>query len=225
MRRPWSKNSIQPAPSSVWSGPQSRPVISLRRRPPANPISRMARSRRPRRDYAAAFNNRGVARRDKGDLDGALQDYTEAIRLKPDHANAFNNRGLGRRDKGDLDGALQDYTEAIRLKPDYANAFNNRSLARRDKGDLDGALQDCTEAIGLKPDDDNAFYNRGNARRDKGDLDGALQSRTASFNSTKEKKRLLRSLPSMKRETMPTAASTLVLSRGRRMRAGSTTKP
>jgi hypothetical protein len=34
------------------------------------------------------------------------------------------------------------------------------------------------------------------------------QSRTVSFNSAKEKKRLLRSLPSTKRETMPTAAST-----------------
>src|SRR5580692_7135638 len=53
----------------------------------------------------------------------------------------------------------------------------------------------------------------------------ATQSRTASFNSTSEKKRRLRSLPSTKRETMPTAASTLALSRGRRTRAGSTTKP
>ena len=32
-------------------------------------------------DDALAFNNRGLARRDKGDLDGALQDYTEAVRL------------------------------------------------------------------------------------------------------------------------------------------------
>jgi hypothetical protein len=39
------------------------------------------------------------------------------------------------------------------------------------------------------------------------------------------KKRRLRSLPSTKRETMPTAASTLALSRGRRRRAGGTTKP
>src|SRR6266852_4914098 len=39
------------------------------------------------------------------------------------------------------------------------------------------------------------------------------QSRTASFNSAKEKKRLLRSLPSTKRETMPTAASTLALAK------------
>jgi tetratricopeptide (TPR) repeat protein len=94
--------------------------------------------------------NRGIAHRAKGNLDAALQDFNEAIRLKPDHAPAFNNRGDGRRDKGDLDGALQDFNEAIRLKPDYALAFENRGNARRAKGDLNGALQDFNEASRLK---------------------------------------------------------------------------
>ena len=48
-------------------------------------------------------------------MEGALQDYNEAIRLKPDYALAFYNRGIARRDKGDVEGALQDYNEAIRL--------------------------------------------------------------------------------------------------------------
>src|SRR5260221_13361661 len=33
MMMPWSTHSIHPRPSSVWSGPQSRPVISLRAKP------------------------------------------------------------------------------------------------------------------------------------------------------------------------------------------------
>ena len=66
---------------------------------------------------ADAFNNRGNVRRAKGDVDGAIQDYTEAIRLKPDYVLAFNNRGNVRHAKGDVEGALQDYNEAIRLKP------------------------------------------------------------------------------------------------------------
>ena len=33
--------------------------------------------------FAEAYSNRGDARRSKGDLEGAVQDYTEAIRLKP----------------------------------------------------------------------------------------------------------------------------------------------
>src|ERR1035441_3210365 len=126
-------------------------------------------------DYADAFVNRGIARRAKGDVEGALQDFNEAIRLKPDSAITFIGRGNARRAKGDVEGALQDYNEAIRLKPDYADAFINRGVARRDKGDVEGALQDYNEAIRLKPDYALAFYNRSNARRAKGDLEGARQ--------------------------------------------------
>jgi Flp pilus assembly protein TadD len=125
-------------------------------------------------DYYGAFNNRGLARHDKGDLDGALADFTEATRLKPDYYGEFNNRGLARHNKGDLDGALADFTKAIRLKPDPASAFYNRGNVRRDKGDLDGALADYDEAIRLKPDYADAHHDRGNARRRKGDYSGAI---------------------------------------------------
>ena len=65
---------------------------------------------------------RGIVRRRdedeaKGDLEGALQDYDQAIRLKPDHAGAFYNRGLSRLFKGDLEGALQDWKQG-RAQPD-----------------------------------------------------------------------------------------------------------
>lgn len=109
-----------------------------------------------------------------GDLDGALDGYSEAIRLMPNYAEAYNNRGNVRRDKGDLQGALQDYDEAIRLKPD-APVFYNRGTMRSDKGDLDGALQDFNEAIRLKPDYADAYVNRGNALSNKGDLKGAMR--------------------------------------------------
>jgi len=44
-----------------------------------------------------AFYNRGNARYNKGVLDGALQDYNEAIRLKPDFAMALENREVVRK--------------------------------------------------------------------------------------------------------------------------------
>jgi tetratricopeptide (TPR) repeat protein len=124
-------------------------------------------------EYVEAFNNRGVDRTARGDLDGAISDFDEAIRLDPD-ADAFYNRAIARTAKGDLDGAISDYDEAIRLKPDYAQAFYNRALARTAKGDLDGAISDYDEAIRLKPDYPEAFYNRALARTAKGDLDGAI---------------------------------------------------
>lgn len=58
---------------------------------------------------AKTFYSHGKVRLDKGDLEGALQDFSEAIRLKPDNAQAFNNRG-------GLDGAQHDFHEAVRLE-------------------------------------------------------------------------------------------------------------
>src|ERR1700677_3017103 len=46
-----------------------------------------------REDAPSALNNRGVARQDKGDLDGAIQDYSEAIRLNADRFNGLNGKG------------------------------------------------------------------------------------------------------------------------------------
>ncbi len=125
-------------------------------------------------DLALAYNNRGLARADKGDVEGALGDYEEAIRLKPDYALAYNNRGNARKAKGDVEGALGDYDKAIRLQPDFAAAYNNRGAARADKGDVEGAVGDYDEAIRLQPDLAAAYSNRGVARKAKGDVEGAL---------------------------------------------------
>jgi tetratricopeptide (TPR) repeat protein len=45
-------------------------------------------------DRADAFINRGNAYSGKGDLDRAIADFSEAIRLNPRHAVAFYNRGV-----------------------------------------------------------------------------------------------------------------------------------
>jgi tetratricopeptide (TPR) repeat protein len=100
---------------------------------------------------AIAYNNRGFVWQDKGDLDRAIADYNEAIRLDPKQANAYRNRGNAWREKGDLDRAIADLNEAIRLDPKYANAYVNRGNVWHDKGDLDRAIADYNEATGLNP--------------------------------------------------------------------------
>ena len=47
-------------------------------------------------DDAEAYYNRASAREEKRDLDGAIKDYDEAIRLKPDYAEAYYNRASAR---------------------------------------------------------------------------------------------------------------------------------
>jgi tetratricopeptide (TPR) repeat protein len=83
-----------------------------------------------------------VAHYSKGDLDSAMTDYNETIRLRPDHAVALYNRALARADKGDLNGAIKDYTESIRLAPEYVNAYWSRGSAWFNKGDYYSAVAD-----------------------------------------------------------------------------------
>ena len=54
---------------------------------------------------------------DRGDMDKAIADYTEAIRLKPDYAWAYHNRGMACRNKGDYARARADWEKVLRIGP------------------------------------------------------------------------------------------------------------
>jgi tetratricopeptide (TPR) repeat protein len=69
---------------------------------------------------AAAFNNRGDALMQQGRLDGAIEDFATALRLKPDYAIALMNRGLVLRNRGDAAGAIADFRKALGLMTDAA---------------------------------------------------------------------------------------------------------
>src|SRR5262249_32631771 len=92
--------------------------------------------------YAFAYANRGFAKKDKGDLDGAIADYKRATDVSPKNAFAYDYSGLARKDKGDLDGAIADYNRALELDPKYAHAYNGRCVAYYVKRDWPAALTD-----------------------------------------------------------------------------------
>jgi tetratricopeptide (TPR) repeat protein len=139
--------------------------------------------------HGADYYHNGFAKDAKGDLDGALADYTKVIEIKPDDCEAYSSRGLVKFQKGDYDGAIADCSKAIEIKPDYAGAYVNRGLVEHQKGDLDDALADFNKAIEIAPSvagglhgavnlskDDFIAYvcaNRGAVKYKKGDLDGA----------------------------------------------------
>jgi len=104
-------------------------------------------------ETAMARSDRGLIYAEgKGDYAKAIEDYNEAIRLKPNYANAYNNRGKAYFDNREDDQAIQDYNQAIRLKPDYVSPYIGRSAAYEDRGEHDRAIQDLDRAIRLNPD-------------------------------------------------------------------------
>lgn len=124
--------------------------------------------------FAEAYNNRGVVRKERGDFDGALADFREALRLDPENARAYYNRAHAKHNRGKLEGAVADYTEALRIAPEFVAAYGGRGNARWQRGDLDGALADYNVAIRTDPQHTGAYYNRGRVKQAKGDLQGAL---------------------------------------------------
>src|SRR5262249_15186389 len=110
------------------------------------------------------FYNRGVAYEREGDLDAALADLSEAIRLDAKFATAYTARGTTYWQQGKAELALADWNEAIRLANAYPNAYND-SLPYMNRGALyyglrrqyDLAIADLTEAIRLDPKNGMAY--------------------------------------------------------------------
>ena len=101
-----------------------------------------------------------------GDLDKAIADYSEAIRINPQYAAAYCGRGVAyEKNKGEYDKEVTDETEAIQLDPKDALPYYNRGVAYRLKRDYDNAIADNTDAIRLNPNYAKAYYNRGVAYR------------------------------------------------------------
>ena len=128
----------------------------------------------PNLKQAERYYESGLKKQDEGDLDGAITDYTRAIKVNPQYTEAYNNRGTIKRSKGDVDGAIADYDHAIEVDPEHTKSWNNRGAAKEKKGDLDGAIADFTRAIELDSQYAHAYYNRGNVKEAKGDHDGAI---------------------------------------------------
>jgi protein O-mannosyl-transferase len=112
---------------------------------------------------------------EKGQIDDALRQLHEALRLRPGFAGAHNLLGVTLAKKGQIDEAVSQIQEALRLKPDCAEAYYNLGTALNEKGQNDEAIRQFQAAIRLKPDYAEAHYNLGAALDRKGQTDEAIR--------------------------------------------------
>lgn len=111
---------------------------------------------------AEGFFARGNKRYVEGKFDGAISDYSEAVKLNPSHMSAWQNRCVAKIGKKDFAGAIEDCSRALTLNPQYGIAYNSRCWARLQLNqDLQTALADCNKAIELSPAYPNAYDSRG----------------------------------------------------------------
>ena len=109
----------------------------------------------------------------KGDLRGAIADYSNTIEIDPNYASAYNNRGYAKNALEDYYGAIADYSKAIEIDPNDADTYVNRGIPKNALEDYYGAIADYTKAIEIDPNFAVAYNNRGIAKYYLENLSGA----------------------------------------------------
>ena len=104
---------------------------------------------KPDQELVNKYYARGIAASEKGEIELAIEDYTEAIALNPEFAEAYYQRGLAYSKKSEIELAIVDYTQAIALKPDYADAYYHRSKAWLHLGETEKAKADMQTASNI----------------------------------------------------------------------------
>jgi tetratricopeptide (TPR) repeat protein len=99
--------------------------------------------------FEVSFYNRGNVRAALGNHEQAIEDYTNALKIKPDYYEAFENRGSSKDDIGVYEEAISDYTNALKINPKSTVSYTNRGNSKYRKGDKKGAYCDWQKALEL----------------------------------------------------------------------------
>jgi len=117
----------------------------------------------------------GSEKTKKGDLQGALVDFTQSILFCPKYENAYFNRALVYFSLGDFRSAIADYGSVITLDPKLATVYSYRAWAYFQSGSKDSAILDYNKAILLDSANVEAYNNRGWVEYLSGDKQSAMR--------------------------------------------------
>jgi tetratricopeptide (TPR) repeat protein len=82
-------------------------------------------------------------------VEDALENYNDALKIRPGYAVAWNNKAIALASRGDLGEAKLCEDEAIRLKPKYATAWVNKGRILVQLGKREEAVRCLQKARSL----------------------------------------------------------------------------
>ena len=89
------------------------------------------------------------------DLEKAVRDFTDAVRIDPNYPGGYSERGQVLFELGETDRAIADYSAALKHDPNYGPALRGRAMANLYRGATDRALSDLSRAIQVAEIDPN----------------------------------------------------------------------
>jgi tetratricopeptide (TPR) repeat protein len=143
-----NRTSSLPVETPIFHAPPSAPSTPLIT-PGRAPTSRSAVATAPVALEATPERQRAARRltaigrqySEKGDFQGAIAKFSEAIDADPGLALAFNSRGYARMRVQQWDQAREDFERALALDPNYANASWNLGITLKKLGRKTAGLE------------------------------------------------------------------------------------
>jgi tetratricopeptide (TPR) repeat protein len=117
---------------------------------------------------------RGLERFERGDLQGALQEFRTAVEANSGDAVAHDYIGIILGEEGSLSDAISHFRQASRLDPTFADPHEHLALADVKVGQVEDAIAEYQQALRLNPQLTQAKYGLSEACTKIGDLDGAI---------------------------------------------------
>ncbi|GAB4482021.1 MAG: hypothetical protein OHK0057_37350 [Thermoflexibacter sp.] len=137
---------------------------------------------------------------EKGDLDNAVANYSEVLRLSPYYVDAYYNRGWCFIELGKYQEAVRDFSKIIEIDKAHKNAHLSRGFARYNLGDYEKAIEDYLAELKLQPNNKLCFNNIGVAKEKLNQFEEAMiyydkaLEIDASYTTALENKNALQSL-------------------------------
>ncbi|WP_293338172.1 TerD family protein [Microcoleus sp. CAWBG58] len=131
---------------------------------------------------ATNFSNQGSLKIQKGDVAGAIANFTQALGLNPNIPQAYLGLGIATAKQGNKQQAIYNYDRALQLNPNLAEAYFGRGQAYYELGDKQKAIGNYEQAIRVNPNYGLAYLERGAIRC----MLGTKSQAVADFNQAGE---------------------------------------
>ena len=127
------------------------------------------------KNWVSQFNG-GVAKMNNNDIEGAVKNFSTAVRIDPSRSDAYKTLGIAYSRLDDLDKAKENFGKVLEMEPDNKDAINGLDNIHFQLKEYDQVVELEKKTLEMNPEDKDAIANLALAYDFLGDREKARQT-------------------------------------------------